>query len=184
MTPKDRLRVGIASARYLEALEGDDIATLESLWAAAGSDPELLAAFREVHAGLVEEQEQESAGRVVQRVAYAAEAHLAGGDVVGSSGGPLTTADVADELYRRPPDRLPAQAHQLNERLRAARDPLPEEMGLSDLVAWAEQKYGAAPAAYWEAFRVAAIKLELRRAAEVEFQLAARRVTKLGEGER
>ena len=72
----------------------------------------------------------------------------------------------------------------MNERLRSARDPLPADHGLSNFVAWAEEKYGAAPTTYWKVFREAAIKLELRRGAEAEYQLAARRAPKSGEGKR
>ena len=86
----------------------------------------------------------------------------------------VTVADVANELFRHTPDRLPAEAHLLNERLRASREPLPADLGLSKLVAWAEAKFGAAPADYWKAFRQAAIKLELRRSTEIEYHLAAR----------
>lgn len=52
----DRLRTDLAAARYLDALGRDDRPALDALWAAAETDPELLAAFRDLHAGLVEEQ--------------------------------------------------------------------------------------------------------------------------------
>lgn len=184
MTPNDRLRVSIAAARYLEALERDDHAALDALWGAATADPDLLAAIRDIHAGLAEEQNRETGEQLARRVAAAAEQHLTAGEVLRPAAGPVTVADVADELFRHTPDRLPAAAHELNERLRSARDPLPADLGLSNFATWAEQKYGAAPAAYWKAFREAAVKLELRRAAEVEYQLAARRAPKPGEGPR
>lgn len=184
MTPNDRLRLSIATARYLDALERDDHATLDALWGAAAADSDLLAALRDLHAGLAEEQEREIGEQLTRRVAAAAEQHLTGGDIVHPVAGPLTVADVSDELFRHTPDRLPAAAHELNERLRSARDPLPADLGLSNFVVWAEAKYGVAPAAYWKAFREAAVKLELRRAAEVEYQLAARRAAKPGEGTR
>jgi hypothetical protein len=176
MNPHDRLRISVAAARYLEALELDDHPTLDALWAAAAADPELLAAFRDIHAGLVEEQEAAAVGAVAAAVA----GHLRSGEVVFPAAGPVTVAAVADELFRHAPDRLPAAAHALNERLRAAADPLPADLGLSKLVAWAEAKYGVAPADYWKAFREAAIKLELRAAAEIEYQLAARSGPKPG----
>jgi len=53
-------------------------------------------------------------------------------------------------------------------------DELPENLGLAALVAWAEAKFGPAPAEYWKAFRQAAIKVRMRTNADVEFQLAAR----------
>ena len=70
----------------------------------------------------------------------------------------------------------------LNEALRTARDPLPDDLGLPALTAWAEARFGAAPAAYWQAFREAAIKVRMRVSADSEFQLAARRTTPKVEG--
>ena len=66
----------------------------------------------------------------------------------------------------------------LNERLRRLQEPLPEDLGLSGLIGWAEKRFGSAPAEYWKAFRQAAVKLELRRGAEAEYHLAARRAPK------
>jgi hypothetical protein len=174
MTPHDRLRVSLAAARYLDALERHDEAELESLWASAASDAELLAAFRDIHAGLLEEQ----AARNTATLSEAVEKHLPSAEVVRPATGPVTVADVADELFRHTPDRLPAEAHRLNERLRQSAEPVPTDLGLSKLTAWAEAKYGAAPPAYWKAFLQAATKLELRRAAAAEYQLAARKAPK------
>ncbi|QJW94154.1 hypothetical protein [Frigoriglobus tundricola] len=182
MTPQNRLRISIAAGRYLDALERDDQAAMDALWDAAAQDPDLLTAFRDIHAGLVEEQQHEALSRTTNRVTAAVAEHLTSAVVRRPSSGPMTVADVAEELFRRTPDRLSAAAHELNERLRSARDPLPADMGLSDLVAWAEARYGAAPAVYWKAFREAAIRLEIQQASEVEYQLAARRAPKPGEG--
>jgi hypothetical protein len=57
-------------------------------------------------------------------------------------------------------------------------------LGLSKLVAWAEALFGPAPMEYWKAFRQAALKLELRRNAEVQYQLAARRGPKKSGGQK
>jgi hypothetical protein len=54
--------------------------------------------------------------------------------------------DVAEELFRHAPDRLSAEAHALNERLRTATEPLPTDLGLTKLVVWAEARFGIAPA--------------------------------------
>lgn len=180
MTPRDRLSVSLAAARYLEALERDDHAALSSLWESAGSEPDLAAAFRAIHAGLLEERGQE----IVARVAALAEEHLHAARVVRPAAGPVTVADVAEELFRHTPERLPAAAHQLNDTLRADREPLPADLGLTNFVAWAEGKHGPAPLAYWKAFRAAAIKLELRRASEIDYELAARRAAKPEDGKR
>ena len=87
----------------------------------------------------------------------------------------VTVADVAEQLFRHAPNRLPAEAHLLNERLRRSAERLPANLGLPQLTAWAEALFGPAPTVYWKAFRETAVKLELRRAAEAEYQLAARR---------
>jgi hypothetical protein len=107
--------------------------------------------------------------------------HLPSAEVADTTSGPVTVADVAEELFRHTPDRLPANAHVLNDKLRSAKEPLPEDLGLSGLTAWAEARFGTASAEYWRAFRQAALKLELRRASDVEYQLAARRAPKAEE---
>lgn len=171
MNPNDRsLWIDLTAVRYFEAVEHGDFDAQIELWRLAETDAELEAAFHEIHAALLEEREAAE----VAAIAAAAEAHLTSGEVIRASIGPVTVADVANELFRHAPDRLPAAAHALNEKLRAASEPLPEELGLSKLTAWAEAKFGSAPADYWKAFREAALKLEKRKAAEVDFQLAAR----------
>jgi hypothetical protein len=173
MTPNDRrLRLDLAAARYLEAIERDDFDAIAALWADAATDAELAVALREVHAGLVEEQKW--AADTTATVAVAVEQHLPSATIIRPQAGPFTVADVADSLFRHPPDRLSAPAHEMNERLRTARDLLPADLALSKLSAWAEALYGPAPAEYWQAFRQAALKLELRRSADAEYHLAAR----------
>jgi hypothetical protein len=173
-----RLLLDLAAARYLAALEQHDFATMEDVWRQALADPELEAVLREVHAGLIEELAGEAAAAAGAALKAAVDSHLPSAEIVRPSAGPVTVGDVADELFRHTPDRLPADAHLLNERLRASQEPLPEGLGLSDLAGWAEKLFGAAPAEYWKAFRQAAVKLELRRGAEAEYQLAARRAPK------
>jgi hypothetical protein len=90
----------------------------------------------------------------------------------------VAVGDVANALFRHAPDRLSAAAHVLNDRLRTAADELPADLGLSKLVAWAEARFGPADPEYWRAFHQAAIKLELRRAATIEYALAARSAPK------
>lgn len=177
-TNNRRLQLDLTAARYLEALEREDFTTMADIWQSALTDPELNSVLREVHAGLFEEQTREAAASSSAALTAAVETHLPSAEIVHSVVGPVTVADVAEELFRHTPHRLPAEAHVLNERLRATREPLPEELGLSGLTAWAEARFGVAPAEYWTAFRLAAVKLELRRAAEAEYHLAARRAPK------
>jgi hypothetical protein len=175
MNPTDpRLRLDLAAARYLDALERDDFATTAALWQLALADPELEAVLREVHAGLIEEQAHAATALANAALTAAVEAHLPSAEILRPSAAVVTVADVADELFRHAPSRLPAEAYLLNERLRTAAEPLPANLGLPQLTVWAEALFGQAPPAYWKAFRQAAVKLELRRAAEAEYQMAAR----------
>jgi hypothetical protein len=179
MNPNDRrLELDLAAARYLDALERDDFPAMADLWRSALADPELETVLRQVHAGLVDEQADAAIATVAAALTGAVEKHLPSAEIVRSTTNPVTVGDVAEELFRHAPDRLPAEAHVLNERLRVSQEPLPDDLGLSNLIGWAEQRFGAAPAAYWKAFRQAAVKLELRRGAEGEYRLAARRATK------
>lgn len=177
-TTNRRLQLDLTAARYLDALERDDFAAMAAIWQDALIDPELSTVLHELHAGLIEEQAHEAAVSSSAVLTAAIETHLPSAEIVQSDVGTVTVADVAEELFRHTPNRLPAQAHVLNERLRTTSEPLPAELGLSGLTAWAEARYGAAPAEYWTAFRQAAVKLELRRAAEAEYRLAARRAPK------
>jgi hypothetical protein len=172
-----RLQLDLAAARYLDALEREDFTTMVDIWQAALTDLELNAVLREIHNGLIEEQNREAAVSSSAALTAAVETHLPSAEIIREVG-PVTVADVAEELFRHTPDRLPAEAHVLNERLRTTQEPLPDELGLSGLTAWAETRFGVAPAEYWTAFRHAAVKLELRRAAEAEYHLAARRAPK------
>jgi tetratricopeptide (TPR) repeat protein len=59
MTPHEkRLRLDLAAARYLEALEQDDFDAMADLWREAGSDRDLEAVLHQVHAALVEERQE------------------------------------------------------------------------------------------------------------------------------
>lgn len=177
-TANRRVHLDLTAARYLDALERNDFTTMAEIWQAALAEPQLKAILREVHTGLIEEQTREAAAVSSAVLTAAVEAHIPSADIVRTEVGPVTVADVAEDLFRHTPDRLPAEAHVLNERLRATRESLPDELGLSRLTAWAETRFGVAPAEYWSAFRQAALKLELRRAAEAEYRLAARRAPK------
>jgi hypothetical protein len=173
-----RLQLDLAAARYLDALERDDFAAMAEMWRTASDDDEFEAILREVHAGLLEERVHEELATVAEGITAAIEDRLPSAEIIRQTGGPITVGDVADELYRHSPDRLPIDAHLLNERLRGSRETLPEDLGLSMLTAWAETRFGLAPLEYWKAFRQAAVKLELRCAAEAEYRLAARRTPK------
>lgn len=171
---QSRLQPDLTAARYLEALERDDFDAMAELWQLALGDPDLVAAIEQIHAGIVEER----ARSTTEILTTAVQEHLPSAEIIKPAVGAVSVADVADELFRHTPDRLSAEAHALNERLRTAREPLPDDLGLTSLTAWAEARFGPGPAEYWRAFRQAAVKLELRRGAETDYRLAARRAPK------
>ncbi|OWK37301.1 hypothetical protein [Fimbriiglobus ruber] len=179
MTPSDRrLWLDLQTARYLDALERFDFDRQDELWALAAADPELEAAFHSLHVGL----EEADAEATADALAAAVEKHLPSAEIVRPAAGPVTVSMVAEELFRHTPDRLSADAHALNDRLRQSADELPAELGLPTLTAWAEARFGPAPAEYWQAFRQAAIKTRMRARADEEFQIAARNTRRKPEG--
>jgi len=174
MTSQDRMRISLAAARYLEALENGDDAALEALWRDAAADDNLLDAFREINVGILEEALERDATQVQSAVADAVAKHMPSAEIVRPVAGPVTVADVASELFRFPPGNLTADAHRMNERLLSSLEPLPEKLGLPALIAWAEARFGSASEMYWDAFRQVAVRLKAR-ANDAEYQLAARR---------
>ncbi|QEL15338.1 hypothetical protein [Limnoglobus roseus] len=176
MTDHDRRDwIDALSARYLDALDRDDFDAQEELWALAAQHADLETAFRELHEGLLEEE----AAKATAAVTDAVESHLKSATIVREPTGPVTFADVADELFRHTPGGLPPEAHALNAKLREAKEPLPADLGLSGLIAFAEAKFGAASRDYWRAFREAALTVRMRANSQsAEYQLAARRAPK------
>jgi hypothetical protein len=182
MNPNSRrVEIDLAAAHYFDALQREDFDAMADMWQRALLDPELHSVIRQVHAGLIEEHAREERAPASSVLSAAVETYMPSAEIVHHKLGPVTVAEVAEELFRHTPDQLPAAAHVLNERLRTAPEGLPEELGLAPLTAWAEKRFGKAPPEYWKVFRQAALKLELRRAAEAEYQLAARRAPKSGD---
>ncbi len=163
---------------YLTALDAADFPALDRIWESAASDSEHEAALFDIEAALDADDREQDARNARRTIAGSVETHLKTAEIVLRSDGPVTVGDVARELFRHTPDRLPAEAHLVNQKLVGSAEALPEELGLSKLVAWAESRFGLAPADYWKAFRQAALKLERRRASTEEYQLAARRAPK------
>lgn len=172
------LRRELLAAKYLEAVESDDFDSQEAFWTLAESEPELAELFHQVHDDLVAEQDTAETAAATSAIANAVEKHLPSASLIRDPSGSVTFADVADELYRHPPMGLSNDVFRLNDDLRSSSEPLPTELGLTALIAFAEAKFGTAPREYWQAFRQAALKLELRRASQTEYQLAARSAQK------
>lgn len=173
MTPNDRrLWIDLMTARYLEAVERQDFDAQEELWTAAATDEALEAAFHEIHQALIEEEE----AKTTTAIADAVEQHLKSATIVQPPTGPVTFADVANELFRHPPGGLSVDAHRLNDELRGSDEPLPRDLGLTALIEFAEKKFGVAPRDYWRAFRDAALTVRMRaNSHQTDYQLAARR---------
>src|SRR6185437_8811106 len=108
MTSQDRMRISLAAARYLEALENGDDAALEALWRDAAADDNLLDAFREINVGILEEALERDATQVQSAVADAVAKHMPSAEIVRPVAGPVTVADVASELFCFPPGNLTA----------------------------------------------------------------------------
>lgn len=176
----ERLRLDLLLARYLEAVETDDFETQDDLWKQAESDPGLCESLEQIHEDLLVESGLEELGQLRGVIRRMVEEHLPAARIEAESPTPVRIADVAEELFRHPPERLAAAAHAFNESLRHRQESLPDDLGLSALTRWAEERLGPAPPEYWKAFREVALRLELRHAAQVEFQLAARSIRKPG----
>jgi|YNPBryunderm2012_1023409.scaffolds.fasta_scaffold12216_3 hypothetical protein len=176
----NRLHDDLLLARYLEAVESEDFPTQEEIWKQAETQPSLCQALEKLHEDLLSEYGIKVTREVQELVRRGVENHLPSGQVESSSPSPVRIADVAEELFRQPPPRMPATAHAFNESLRQCQERLPDDLGLNALIRWAEFHLGQAPLEYWKAFREAALRLELRYAAQLEYQLAARSSRKPG----
>ena len=163
---------------YLTALDAGDDPTIERIWNAAATDPQLEAMLEDLHAEIVTDDKLQADRTAKPILAEAVRTLLPSAEIVRPGTGPVTVGDVARELLRHPPAGLPADAYALNERLLTATLSIPSELGFSKFVAWAEARFGRASESYWDAFYSGIIKLEVRAGAEREFQLAARSAPK------
>src|SRR5262245_2838747 len=93
-----RFQRDVAAARYLDALERNDFATMEEIWRSAQEDSELAVALQEIHEGLVEEQAAGAASFSSSALKAAVREHLPSAQVADVKVGPVTVADVAEEL--------------------------------------------------------------------------------------
>jgi hypothetical protein len=160
-------------ARFLTALEDGDFDTVEQLWFAANSDPDLEASLTEAAGELAVEYDREFSDHAGVELEATVRAAMPTVDVIRPSTGPLTIAEVADHIRRTGSPGLTALDLVMNDTLARIPDPVPEQLGLSAVISWGA-KYGDAPASYWKVFRQAALSLRLRRESDAEYRLAAR----------
>ena len=76
-------------------------------------------------------------------------------------------------VRRHPPAGLTADDLRLNDVLRRATEPVPEELGITQVTRWGT-RFGSAPQGYWRAFREAALDLWMERTSAANYQMAAR----------
>jgi hypothetical protein len=174
MTDRDRQReTDRLTAQFLAALDAGNLVAAERLWDEEAADPEVAAAFTDAAAELAGETNTASlahADGVIESVLCRALPAL---ETIRPSSGPLTVAEVSEQLHRRGVPGLTAAEFAVNDLLARCSDPLPEQLGLSAVIAWGG-RFGTAPKAFWKAFRQAALELRLRRESSGDFQLAAR----------
>ena len=184
MTPQDRrLWIDLTAAEYLDALEREDFVAQDRLWRLAATAPDLEAAFHETHDAIAEEAQAAAVTPTIDAVRAAVLKHLPGVELDAPTG-PVTVAMVARELFERPPARLTPEAAALNDRLQAAADELPGDIGLTPLKDWLEANFGATPSGYAKAFQRAALTLRMRVNSDLEVQVAARRAKPQDGGKR
>jgi hypothetical protein len=152
-------------AEYLAALTEQDFETLDQLWALAGSHPELEAAFRELNTVL----DTEDAAAETNALTDAVRKHLPGVVIDQGKTGPVLLADAAAVLARTQP-----APDELTAKLLAQMVEIPADMNLPKLIAWLEPRFGTAPKSYWKALYEAVVQLDLQRATEADYQMAAR----------
>lgn len=166
---ENQKRLDKLAMRYLTAIDAGDFDTLTELWARADDDPDLCEMLHGLNATLAEEDKRAAGDAVVAAI----EQHMPSAEIVKPAEGPLTVADVADHLRRNPPPGLTIDELALNDDLRRSTEVIPNDLGITRVVEWG-RRFGAAPEAYWRAFRQAALKLRMRRESAETYQMAAR----------
>src|SRR5262245_8533166 len=87
-------------ARFLEALEEGDFDTQEEIWLAAASDPELEAALTDAAGELASEYDREFSESAGELLEAAVRVSMPTVDVIRHPTGPVTIAEVADQIRR------------------------------------------------------------------------------------
>lgn len=168
---ENQLRLDLFALRYLEAVEAGDLDAVERLWAEADVDLELEHLLHGLNGALAADKEDQVQAEAA--VTAAVEQHMPSARIMRSVFGPLTVADVFEEIRRTPPPGLTADDIKLIDSLRGRQEVVPEQLGLRQVIAWGSQ-FGHAPEGFWKAFRETALRLRMQRASEPNFQMAAR----------
>jgi hypothetical protein len=170
---ENQLRLDRLAMEYLAALDAENFDAIARLWEQAEDDADLDAMLHGLNAEIVAQQDAAEASTLDAAVIGAIEQQMPSAEIILPAAGPVTVAEVAEQLLRRPPPGLTADDLRLNDSLRKQSAEIPADLGISQVVRWGSQ-FGAAPEAYWRAFRQAALKLRMQRQSDAEYRTAAR----------
>jgi hypothetical protein len=177
MTEPNRHEHDRASLRYLDALEAADLETAARLWEKARDDPVLGRALDEIGQGVFDELGLGADWPTdAERVRSLLRQHLPSAFPVEEPAGSLTAGDVAARLQADAAlgGHLDTADRAANTRLLADRTPLPEQLGMPQLVRWTAGLGVTASARYWRLFRQTAVLLAMGRC-QRNIELAAAR---------
>jgi hypothetical protein len=166
-------RLDRLALKYLAAVETQDFDTIDALLQQAVDDADLDAMLHGLHAELVAEQDAQERAAIDSAVIESIEKHIPSAEIIRPTTGSLTVAEVAEHLRRHPPAGLTADDLRINDLLRLATEPVPAELGITQVIRWGT-RFGAAPEAYWRAFRDVALDLWMERSSAANYQMAAR----------
>jgi hypothetical protein len=166
-------RLDRLALQYLAAVETEDFDTIDALWRQAADDTDLDAMLHGLNAELVAEQDAQEQAAITSAVLGSVEQHMPSAEIVRTTTGPLTVAEVAEHIRRHPPAGLTTDDLTLNDALRKATEAVPAELGITQVIRWGT-RFGSAPEAYWRAFREVALDLWMERTSAANYQLAAR----------
>lgn len=171
MNREDALRIHLLCADYLAAIEQQNFAAMEKLWALTERYPGLDEAFHELHIGLLEEHDEQIRDELKQVVQQT----LPSATVIDPLTKGITVSEVMSELNQ---SRLFDNATELKDllvKLNSSRILLPDELGYSRLSQWCMEHFGKGTTRLWQAFQQAALKVKLRQDAGTHYSLAARK---------
>jgi hypothetical protein len=170
---ENQLRLDRIALRYLTAIDASDFDAIEALWTQAADDPDLDAMLYGLNAELASEQESQERESVTSAVLEAIEHHLPSAEIMRPEAGQLLVSEVAEHIRRHPPRGLTIDDLKLNDALRRTSEPVPTELGISQVIRWGT-RFGTAPQEYWRAFREAALDLWMQRTSAETYRMAAR----------
>ncbi len=173
MERENQLRLDELALRYLAAIDGDHFETIEALWAQAADDPDLEEMLHGLNAELAAEQDSQERESATRAILEGIEQHMPSAEIIRGATGQLSVAEVAEHIRRHPPAGLTSDDLRLNDTLRLATEPVPMELGISQITRWGT-RFGSAPQAYWRAFREVALDLWMERTSTENCRMAAR----------